>query len=87
MNLLKKTGLVSIDSVYQILWWVLLFGACFGGNMTIIGSTANLIAIGSLEKAGRGTIPFGQWFKVGFFVGIITLAFVWLIFMFVPHFR
>jgi len=79
-------GLIAINPSYRILWWVLLFGACFGGNMTIIGSTANLIAIGSLEKAGKGTISFGQWFKVGFVVGIITLVFVWLIFMLVPYY-
>ena len=25
------------------LWWALLFGACFGGNITMIGSTANIV--------------------------------------------
>lgn len=79
-------GLIAINASYRILWWVLLFGACFGGNITIIGSTANLIAIGQLEKARKTTITFWQWFKVGFIVGIITLAFVWMVFLLLPHY-
>jgi Na+/H+ antiporter NhaD/arsenite permease-like protein len=34
----------------KALWWALLFGACFGGNITLIGSTANIVALGLLEK-------------------------------------
>ncbi|MBZ0165399.1 MAG: hypothetical protein K8I00_01240, partial [Candidatus Omnitrophica bacterium] len=26
------------------LWWPLLYGACYGGNITMIGSTANIVA-------------------------------------------
>lgn len=80
-------GLVAINPVYKILWWALLFGACFGGNMTIIGSTANLIAIGTLEKTKKTTITFGQWFRIGFIVGLITLVFVWMLFLLLPHYR
>ncbi len=47
------------------LWWALLFGACFGGNITMIGSTANIVALGMLEKHGGSQISFFQWFKVG----------------------
>jgi Na+/H+ antiporter NhaD/arsenite permease-like protein len=79
-------SLIAIDPVYRILWWALLFGACFGGNMTIIGSTANLIAIGQLEKTRNISISFWQWFKIGFLVGIISLVFVWLVFLLAPHF-
>ncbi|MDP3732692.1 MAG: hypothetical protein Q8R31_06725 [Candidatus Omnitrophota bacterium] len=32
------------------LWFALLFGGCFGGNITMIGSTANIIALGILKK-------------------------------------
>ncbi|NQT46961.1 MAG: hypothetical protein HQ593_05785 [Candidatus Omnitrophica bacterium] len=58
-----------------VLWWALLFGACFGGNMTIIGSTANIVAIGMLEKRGL-TIGFMRWFRIGILVGLITLLFI-----------
>ena len=43
--------LVERSSDYTILWWALLFGACFGGNITAIGSTANIVALGLLENA------------------------------------
>jgi len=47
------------------LWWALLFGACFGGNITMIGSTANIVALGMLEKRSGEHITFFQWFKIG----------------------
>lgn len=80
-------SLVAINPTYKVLWWVLLFGACYGGNMTIIGSTANLVAIGILEKTKKTSISFWRWFKVGFTVGIITLVFVWLVFLLLPYYR
>ncbi len=54
------------------LWWALLFGACLGGNVTVIGSAANIIAAGVLEKRHRHSINFLQWLKVGIAVGIVT---------------
>jgi Na+/H+ antiporter NhaD/arsenite permease-like protein len=35
-----------------VLWWALALGACFGGNGTIIGASANVITTGIAEKAG-----------------------------------
>jgi len=75
--------LTSMDGT---LWWALLFGACFGGNITIIGSTANIIAIGKLEKDRNESINFLSWFKVGILVGIVTLTCAFLFFLFAPHF-
>jgi Na+/H+ antiporter NhaD/arsenite permease-like protein len=43
------------------------------GNMTIIGSTANIVAVGLLEKRGHGTIRFGYWMKIGFLVSIASM--------------
>jgi len=70
-----------------ILWWALLFGACYGGNATIIGSTANIIAIGKLEKDKGITIGFLEWFKVGFIAASITLAFVLFVLLLLPHYK
>jgi Na+/H+ antiporter NhaD/arsenite permease-like protein len=36
-----------------VLWWSLALGACFGGNGTIIGASANVITTGIAEKAGH----------------------------------
>lgn len=55
------------------LWWALLFGACYGGNITLIGSTANIVAIGILEKERKIKIGFLEWFWVGLTVGIISM--------------
>lgn len=36
-----------------VLWWALALGACFGGNGTIIGASANVVTTGIAEKAGH----------------------------------
>jgi len=59
------------------LWWALLFGACLGGNITMIGSAANIIAAGVLEKRHRRSIDFLSWLKVGTVVGIVTCIVAW----------
>jgi Na+/H+ antiporter NhaD/arsenite permease-like protein len=60
------------------LWWALLFGACFGGNITLIGSTANIVALGMLEKRYRTRIAFLEWFKVGLAAGFVACFVAWL---------
>jgi Na+/H+ antiporter NhaD/arsenite permease-like protein len=60
------------------LWWSLLFGACFGGNITMIGSTANIVALGMLEKRYRTRIQFLEWFRVGLASGFVAAFVAWL---------
>jgi len=60
------------------LWWVMLFAGTLGGNLTMIGSTANIVALGYMErkyhgKAGHLHIGFGQWLRVGVPVTLATL--------------
>ncbi len=59
-------------------WWALLFGGCLGGNITLIGSTANIVALGLLEKEGKPSISFRDWIGVGACVGVATTLVVWL---------
>ncbi|HEY7675771.1 MAG TPA: SLC13 family permease, partial [Candidatus Methylomirabilis sp.] len=40
------------------LWWGRLFGGTFLGNLTLIGSTANIVAPGILERQERARITF-----------------------------
>ncbi|HOP04432.1 MAG TPA: SLC13 family permease [Tenuifilaceae bacterium] len=54
------------------LWWALMFGGCFGGNITLIGSTANIVALGMIEKRYHKHITFFEWFKFGSLIGLIT---------------
>jgi hypothetical protein len=49
-------------------YWLMLFGATFMGNMTSIGSTCNIIACGMADKRGHGTIYFGSWLKIGIII-------------------
>lgn len=64
------------------LWWALLFGGCLGGNITLVGSTANIVALGILEKEKNLKINFFRWLGIGLVVGIITTGIVWLFLFF-----
>ena len=59
------------------LWWALLFGACFGGNITMIGSTANIVALGMLEKRAHTQVGFFQWLKIGFLSALLACVVAW----------
>ena len=59
------------------LWWALLFGACFGGNITMIGSTANIVALGMLEKHSHIHLRFLQWLKVGAASALVAMLVAW----------
>jgi Na+/H+ antiporter NhaD/arsenite permease-like protein len=56
------------------MWWAVLFGGTLFGNLTMIGSTANIVAIGMLERRGLGNVTFREWIKPGAFISIPTLA-------------
>jgi len=71
----------------QPLWWALLFGGCLGGNITLVGSTANIVALGILEKEHDIKMRFFTWFWVGLTVGLVTTTVVWAILTFVPWYR
>lgn len=53
------------------LWWALAFGADFGGNMTIVGASANVVAIGLAAAKGEKITFFG-FAKYGVPVTIIS---------------
>jgi Na+/H+ antiporter NhaD/arsenite permease-like protein len=55
------------------LWWALAVGADFGGNGTLIGSSAGVVAAGLSERFGY-RITFIRWLKIGFPFMLITLA-------------
>lgn len=55
------------------LWWALALGADFGGNLTIVGASANVVAIG-LAAANGQKISFMTFFKYGLPVTVISTA-------------
>jgi Na+/H+ antiporter NhaD/arsenite permease-like protein len=63
------------------LWWALALGACLGGNATIIGASANVVAASAVARAGY-PISFGGFLRVGGLVALVSLlissAYVWI---------
>ena len=53
--------------------WALAFGACLGGNGTIIGASANVVTAGLAEDAGY-RISFNRFFMIGFPMMLMTLT-------------
>ena len=57
----------------NILWWSLALGACLGGNITIIGASANIVSVGIAKKYGV-EISFIDFMKKGIIVTLISLV-------------
>lgn len=53
--------------------WALALGACLGGNGTIIGASANVVAAGLAEDSGDD-ISFNRFFRTGFPIMLLTLV-------------
>ncbi len=66
----------------MVLWWALSLGACFGGNGTVIGASANVVTAGLMEKAGY-PVSFGHFMRYG--MPVMTLSMIiasfWLVFI------
>lgn len=81
---LEKAGVYAYP-----FWWGMLFGGTFYGNLTVIGSTANIVAMGMLEKEFGQNIKFMEWLKPGFIVSTLTIALALLLIHlqipFMPH--
>lgn len=68
----------------QSLYYALALGASFGGNGSLVGAEANLIAAGITSQAGH-PMAFMEFLKVGLPVTLLTLTIgvIWLIIHFV----
>ncbi len=64
------------------LWWAILFAGTFWGNLTIIGSTANIVAVSMLERRERIHLTFGQWIGVGTAITLPTVLLATLLLYF-----
>jgi len=63
------------DYLLHPLIWALAFGACLGGNGTLIGASANVVTAGMSEEAGY-PISFNEFFKAGFPIMLLTTLIV-----------
>jgi Na+/H+ antiporter NhaD/arsenite permease-like protein len=64
-----------------VLWWALLLGTLLGGNLTPIGASANIVAVGIAKRAGH-PVSFWDFTKRGATVTLISfvlsLGYLWL---------
>ena len=58
-----------------------------GGNITLVGSTANIVALGILEKEKNIRMTFFRWFWVGLTVGVATTIVVWIALVTLPMYH
>uniref|UniRef100_A0A1A9WKM9 Citrate transporter-like domain-containing protein n=1 Tax=Glossina brevipalpis TaxID=37001 RepID=A0A1A9WKM9_9MUSC len=70
----------TLNLPLQPLVWALAFGACLGGNGTLIGASANVVCAGVAEQHGY-KFTFLQFFKVGFpvMIGSILVSTAYLL--------
>lgn len=80
-------GFQGLGASIQPLWWALLFGGCLGGNITLVGSTANIVALGLLEKEEGIHMTFFRWFWIGLIVGVVTTFIAWIALLVFPFYR
>ncbi|ORX37473.1 membrane protein [Anaeromyces robustus] len=81
--LIKYMGKIS-DINLKPLWWALSLGACLGGNGTIVGASANVIACGLTKKQGY-KITFKKFLYEAFPMMILTIimatAYLYLVYL------
>lgn len=65
----------------EALWWSLALGADFGGNLTAVGASANVVVLGIAARAGS-PISFWEFTRKGAVVTVITIViaapYLWL---------
>ncbi len=81
-NIVVVTALAPIITVIStsgqilgtdVLWWALLFGTCYGGNITMAGSHANIVALGTMEEHTGHRIALKNWLKFGLPAGLVPM--------------
>ncbi len=65
------------------LWWALALGADLGGNLTLVGASANVVVASIAERSGH-KLTFGEFLRYGLATVTVSLLIssVWLWFMY-----
>ena len=69
--MIQDMGAMGITNL-EPLWWSLALGACFGGNGSLLGASANLIVAGLAAQEGIH-ISFMRFFTVGFPIMVLSM--------------
>ncbi len=79
-QLMEEYPNLAVDQISNAVWWSLAMGACFGGNGTLIGASANVVATDLSKKSGYN-ISFWQFTKYGAFITfqtmVISSVYIW----------
>ncbi|WP_306362488.1 ArsB/NhaD family transporter [Nocardia sp. CC227C] len=71
----------SMDQHAEALWWSLALGADFGGNLTAVGASANVVMLGIARRADT-PISFWEFTRKGMVVTAVSVAvaapYLWL---------
>jgi Na+/H+ antiporter NhaD/arsenite permease-like protein len=72
--------LIAAGLPSDALWWSLALGACLGGNLTIVGASANVVVANLAERGGH-PIRFWLFLRYGVVVTLVSMvissAYVW----------
>ncbi len=82
--LIENIGKTVGPSAVKPLWWSLSLGACLGGNGTMVGASANLIAVSICNKSGH-KISFLKFFKYGAVITVLNLIISSIIIVFIYY--
>ena len=74
--LIKNMGAMGYADL-EPLWWALSLGACLGGNGTVIGASANVVALALARKEGF-SVSFLRYMKLAFPLMLLSIAISWL---------
>ncbi|MCP5006829.1 MAG: ArsB/NhaD family transporter [Planctomycetes bacterium] len=69
VNLMQESNPIPNN----ILWWALVLGACFGGNLTMLGASANIVTVG-IAKKYKYNISFLEFMRSSALITLITLV-------------
>lgn len=76
---------ITMGNKMEPLWWALSLGACLGGNLTLIGASANIVVSDIAAREGH-PISFMTFMKYGSLVAIVTTTIALLLYYFVHTF-
>jgi Na+/H+ antiporter NhaD/arsenite permease-like protein len=64
-----------------VLWWALLLGTVLGGNLTPVGASANIVAVGIAQRAGH-PVSFWEFTRRGAVVTavsfLLSVGYLWV---------
>lgn len=81
--LIHDMGVMGVSDT-EPLWWALSLGACLGGNGTVIGASANVVAL-AMARQRNITVSFMKFFSVAFPLMVLSIVlsgvYLWWMFL------